>query len=391
MGQGQIPSQFDRVQEVALKAIQPIRTADLQSYFYGKRTTAGRNLPPYYLVYFLLIELLKFPHLGKAEKVAWSIPLSFNDNIFVIEHRKLGLGVFVPESGDHEAAAAEIVRLVHRGVSAAEPFFEWIADEAVKSSELNVINRSESLFGRFEFLLEQHNSLSNEALARTGERQVEEKVSDDGKRTTTTVRFPEFELQLKAKWLALSVIEAFFSWTEHVFIHLAVLRGSIFTASEVSDLASAEWKTKFDRAVGAPTGVMATLFNQLLALRRELRNYLTHGAFGKEGQAFDFHSRAGAVPVLLPHRQQRYRFALSEDLTFDEKRALQTIRDFITELWSGEREPARLYIQESHGLPTILTLANKGRYKSAMRSVDDMNDLISELHYNFSRSMDMEW
>jgi hypothetical protein len=97
------------------------------------------------------------------------------------------------------------------------------------------------------------------------------------------------------------------------------------------------------------------------------------------------------VPVLLPHRQQRYRFALSEDLTFDEKRALQTIRDFITELWSGEREPARFYIQESHDLPTILTLANKGRYKSAMRSVDDMNVLISELHYDFSRSMDMEW
>jgi hypothetical protein len=305
MRQGQIPSQFDRRRKIVLKAIQPIRTADLQSYFYGKRTTAGGNLPPYYLVYFLLIELLKFPHLAKAEKVAWSIPVSFNDNIFVIEHRKLGLGVFAPESEDHEAAAAEIVRLVHKGVRAAEPFFEWIADEAVKSSELNVINRSESLFGRFEFLLEQHNSLSNEALARTGERQVEEKVSGDGKQKTTTVRFPEFELRLKAKWLALSVIEAFFSWTEHVFIHLAVLRGSIFTASEVSDLASAEWQTKFDRAVGTPTGVMATLFNQLLAFAPRVTQLPSPWCVWKRGSRFAPGASGGQCDCVDPDSPTR--------------------------------------------------------------------------------------
>jgi hypothetical protein len=82
---------------------------------------------------------------------------------------------------------------------------------------------------------------------------------------------------------------------------------------------------------------------------------------------------------------------LAEDLTFDEKQALQTIKDFIKELWSGDREPARLYIQESHGLPSILTLAREGRYKSALRSVEHMTDLITELQYRLDRAADMDW
>lgn len=391
MPQRNIPSRFNKVRQAALRAIKPIGSADLRSYFYGKRTIAGRDLPPYYLVYFLLIELLEFPHLGKAEKVAWSIPIRFNDNVFIIEHRKLGFGVFGPESGDHEATATEIVRLITQGVKAAEPFCEWVAEEAVKSSELNVNNQGEHLFARFEFLLEEYDKLANEALARAGEQHVEETASEDGRTVSMKVEFPEFELRLKATWLALSAIEAFFSWTEHVFIHLAILTGGVSTASEVSELAGDEWKTKFNRAVPSASGALSNLFNQLLTVRREIRNCLAHGSFGKEGQAFDFHSRAGAVPLLLPHKQKHHRFALAEDLSFDEKHALQTIKDFIKELWADDREPARLYIQESHGLPTILTLARQGRYKSAMRSVDDMNDLITELHNDLSRSMDMEW
>jgi hypothetical protein len=295
---------MDQVRSSARKAIQPIKPADANSYFYGKRTKAGGNLPLYYLVHFLFVELLKFPHLGQAEKVAWSIPIAFKQDIFVIEHRKLGLGVFVPETGDYENPASDIVRLVHKGVRAAEPFFEWMAEEAVKKSELNVINRSESLFSRFEYLLEQYEKLVAEAAARAGERHIEQKVSKGGKLISTKVEFPEFELQLKAQWLALSIIEAFFSWTEHVFIHLAILTGGISTAAEVSKLAGAEWKRKFNRAINASTGNMANLLNRLLILRREVRNYLAHGSFGKEGQAFDFHSKAGAVPVLLPHRKR---------------------------------------------------------------------------------------
>src|SRR5205807_2299848 len=96
-----IPAQFEQTRQAALRAIEPIRSASLDAYFYGERTKAGGNLPPYYLVHFLLIELLRFARLGPAEKVAWSIPIDFKGITYVIEHRKLGLGVFAPDEGDH--------------------------------------------------------------------------------------------------------------------------------------------------------------------------------------------------------------------------------------------------------------------------------------------------
>ena len=82
------PANFKLIQDAARTAIQPLQPGQLNSYFWGKRTDAGRSLPPYYLVYFLLVELLEFPNVGQAEKVAWSVPVRFEGDNYVIEHRK---------------------------------------------------------------------------------------------------------------------------------------------------------------------------------------------------------------------------------------------------------------------------------------------------------------
>src|SRR5262249_50696178 len=75
----------------------------------AQRTNAGRDLPDYYLVYFLLVDLFGFKDLGKSEKIAWSVPIDFNGRAFLIEHRKMGLGVFAHDSEAEENAASQIV------------------------------------------------------------------------------------------------------------------------------------------------------------------------------------------------------------------------------------------------------------------------------------------
>jgi hypothetical protein len=55
-----------------------------------------------------------------------------------------------------------------------------------------------------------------------------------------------------ASWLALAAIEAFFGWTEHVFIHLAILQGRVTSGAEVVEIAEADWATKFKKALVAP-------------------------------------------------------------------------------------------------------------------------------------------
>jgi translation elongation factor EF-4 len=51
-------------------------------------------------------------------------------------------------------------------------------------------------------------------------------------------------LSQESSWLGIAAIDAFFSWTEHVLIHIAILQGKLKTGEEVADLAAAEWAYK---------------------------------------------------------------------------------------------------------------------------------------------------
>ena len=133
------------------------------------------------------------------------------------------------------------------------------------------------------------------------------------------------------------------------------------------------------------------LFDKLITIRKELRNVVAHGAFGKQGEAFKSHSRAGAVPVLLPHRAGSRKFLLGGDsITFDSDDALSVLDEFIKHLWSGPRAPAEIYIQRS-GLPLILTMAAGGTYAQAMTSVEGMTAFVDGLAAQFDQAANMDW
>jgi hypothetical protein len=73
----------------------------------------------------------------------------------------------------------------------------------------------------------------------------------------------------------MAAIDAFFSWTEHMFIHLAILTiGKAF-----SDRVVAEWNVKFKLALDiAGDPVMRLHYDELVQLKRRLHNFVTHGA-----------------------------------------------------------------------------------------------------------------
>ncbi len=390
----QIPQALEAVRDAARRALGTVCPPDKSTlldkeYWYFERTNAGRNLPDYYLVYFLLVDLLGFKNFGRDEKTAWCVPIDFNGRAFTIEHRKMGLGVFSQGSANDEDQAKEIVKYIHKAVKVARPFFDWKANEAIKKSAVNVINNSRLLFDRYAYLVEAFLVKSSEVERRKNECIAEEGTSPDGTKWWQ-YHYPAYQLRREAEWLAMSAIEAFFSWTEHVLIHIAILTGQISTAEEVTALAEADWSNKFKVAIDIKDPTAKELFDKLLAMRRELRNYFAHGAFGKQGEAFSFHSTAGAVPVLMPHRVGTREFTLGHGMEFDFTHAIKTVQQFIEFLWSGEREPAKAYLQKSD-LPTILTLAADGTYKAAMASQESMDDLIEYESYQADQAANMEW
>ena len=383
------PKDLELLKSRVLKAIEPIAeindktAAEDKFLFNAQRTNAGRSLPEYYLCYFLFVDFLGFKNLGQFEKISWSVPIDYKGVAFLIEHRKMGLGVFARNAKSQDVEAGEIVKRIHKAVKMARPYFEWKASEAAKQSQLNVKNHHRRLFEKLEYFLELYKEASQEAEARSNERIIEKQGNG------TSISFPAFQLRRNAEWLALSALDSFFSWTEHIFIHLAILNGKVVSGEDVANLADNDWVVKFKKAIDIDSQGTKVFYDQLVIVKRQLRNYMTHGAFGKKGEAFSFHSGAGAVPLLLPHQKGSGRFSFYGDLGFNEKDVVELIKQFIIHLWSGEREPAKLYVESD--LPLILTMAKDGTYRAAMESVEEMEQLVDRLSWEYDRAANMDW
>jgi hypothetical protein len=379
--------ELEQIRKQALQAIAPLRPGEIHNYFWGQRTNAGRILPPYYIVYFLLADLLHFPTTGQHEKVAWSIVLELEGRTFIVEHRKMGLGVFVKDLKEDEIHASRIVNLITDGVKISEKYFDWLAEIAIRDSKLNLLNKSRNLFGRLQYFLDLYRKLKREVESRKDEPVLD--ALSDGK---LQFRHPShYDLEREADWLAMSAIEAFFSWTEHLFIHFALLNGSITTGAEAADLAEGDWSEKFKMALDISSdSAVKKFYDEFILIRRQVRNFVAHGAFGKRGGAFDFHSKAGAVPVMMPHKSRDIRFSMFGDLSFREEAAISVIEKFIELLRTGKQATAFKYVQESE-LPTVLTYVTDGTYKAAMSSMESVDVLIDSMHQRFDRAANMDW
>jgi hypothetical protein len=191
-------NEIQDVREKARVAVAPLKPAKNAPYLYGKRTVAGQNLPAYYLVYFLLVELLDFPHSGQEEKVAWSIPVDLDGTLAFIEHRKLGLGIFSPPTSEDENVAGRIVALIEQAAKVARPFFNHLAARAVMHSHLNVTNNSDWLFERYKFVRDEFRKKMDEAKHRENEVNITENTNADGLIRSWTETYPAVRLREEA-------------------------------------------------------------------------------------------------------------------------------------------------------------------------------------------------
>ena len=283
-------------------AIWPLQSSE-SAASWGRRTSASNRLPQPYRVYLLLVDLLGFKCFGPGEKVAWTVPVELDGRTFFVEHRKLGFGVFGSSDCSDEETAEKTVDLINKALQVAEPYFDWRAEQAVLASEVNVRNRSNALYERFQFLLGLYKVKVAEAQANQGK--FSGRYHAGGGMSWQRL---DYQLWREAEWLAVSAIEGFFSWTEHAFVLLAVLQGNCVDAISVKKLAAAQWNEKFKNALGLSDPKLKRYYDELLDIRYQLRNFIAHGAFGKSGEAFMFHSNAGAVPVQLPHRSGDYSY-----------------------------------------------------------------------------------
>jgi len=282
--------------------------------------------------------------------------------------------------------ATAIVEAIKKAVSVAAPYFQWRAQKAIATSDLNVVNKNSDLFERYEYFRDQFNAQVVES------KELESKAKDRGSKSSGTFKSEFISSWLSVKkqvnWYALAAIEAFFSWTEHAFIHLAILQGKLNVGTQVADLAEDNWNAKFKAALDISDKDTKAHYDKLLDLRAQVRNFVAHGAFGKEGRAFHFHSGAGSVPVLL-NNDRDHQVSFTGRVAFDEMAAIKEIGSFLDHLWAGALVPARHYLFSD--LPSILSYATDGTYARAMQSEEDMLSFVDGLTRQFEQAADMDW
>lgn len=391
-----LPQHLEPVRNAARRALREVSPAgspqpgESKALMLSSRTRTSDKLPAYYLLYFLLVDLLQYPKLGRLEKVAWIVPIRYKGRLYSVEHRKTGVGIFAPNldpearmsgtsSSEAEADAQQIARALNKAVAAAESYFEWRAELVASTPHLNVVNRCSELYDRYVFFRDRFRSLNEEAAV----------VATSGERAPATGRVSQaYAKGREARWNGEAAIEAFFSWTEHAFIHLAIVQGHLKSGDEVAALARADWKEKFAAALDLSDKVTKGHYDSLLDLRQQIRNFMAHGSFGKRGEAFHFHSDAGAVPLLLTPNA-RHRYAWGGKPGFRETSAVDEIDTFIDHLWSGSRLPGKTWLFSE--LPSILAYVIDGTYDAAMKDEQSMQDFVEHLTSEFDRAANMEW
>jgi hypothetical protein len=203
------------------------------------------------------------------------------------------MGLFGDNKGEKEAECQEIVRKISKAISRAQPYFEWAATEAAKRSELNVLNHSRRLHERYKFLTKEYKAKLQEANLRKDERMRTEHPDK-----SSSIELPYFCLKNEAEWLAISAIDASYSLTEHVFIHAAILKGLILAGKRVANLADSDWGTKFKSCLD-----IKIYYDQLVSIKRQIRNYVAHGALGEMEKPLKFILAPAQCPCLCPTKQ----------------------------------------------------------------------------------------
>ncbi|MBY6140661.1 hypothetical protein KUV26_14550 [Leisingera daeponensis] len=333
----------------------------------------------------LLVDLLEFEYSGPFEKLAYSIPVEYKGQIYRVNYEKFGMRIIVPENGDPQG----LYRQLEKGMKAAKRYFLWRADQAAGTDNLNLVSKCHSLWEKYLFLRGRSENLRDQAEASKGEVHHEKGSGDHEGSIWATFSFPSFEYKQQADWLHEAAVDAFFAWCEQALVHVAVLLGKLKNGREITDLLNGNFGDKCRLVFNYADPADKRACDDILALRTEIRNYVAHGSFGKDGSTFQFHSKVGAVPLKILDAPKSGSFAFVTESDYDQRRDFERIERFLSQLWSGKREPAKLYIETN--LPCILTYVTNGKYQRAMRTVEDMKAFLEGLTRMWDDAANMDW
>lgn len=377
---------LDQVRDIVAKAISPIEPPpEAQGGAVGCQSFKGIPHHEYYLIFLLLVDLMGFKYSGPFEKVAYIIPVGYNGTRYTVVYAKFGMRIECPQDGSPK----DVYDALKRGMKAAKKYYLWRAAEASTTSNLNLVSKCPTLWDKYVFLKDQSQKLLERFEADKDKSVVENGYNEDGSFKWSSVSYPAYEFRTQSVWLHEAAVDAFFAWSEQALVHMAVLMGKLKTGKEIADLLKKEFGEKCKLILDLSKPEEKSSYDDILMLRGELRNYVAHGSFGKDGSTFQFHSRVGAVPLKILDGEDQSDFSFGFSPRRDWESDYSRIDNFLEMLWSGNRSPAKQYLET--GFPCVLTYASDGTYQKAMRSDEEMSSFIDFIGYQMDTAANMDF
>ena len=349
------------------------------------------SLPAHYLVYLLLVDLLEYSDRGRRDKTLWSIPVRLDDRLFLLEYGKFGYRLFVNSLSVDSKSMNQIVESIKSGIEQCDDYFCSRADRMVETSNLTVDNWAIQLFDRYLYFRD----LSKDSLHRTA------RSTENSPTSLAEKAIAELNLESdreRVAWMSQAAIDAFFCWSEHIFVLLSIIGSTSMTGVKIASLAKSNWHNKYSNVLGLNDPIVSEHYSNLNEIRQSIRNHMAHGAIGKPQAGsycsplvgIYFPSSVGGVPLRYPLDGLKTSWRFEATVGVSESEAISRIDNFVDFLWSGSRELAKIYIQD-RGLPLRLQFTCDGTYSRALESEDAMNDLVDDLSNELDRVENMEF
>ncbi|UXH44431.1 hypothetical protein N5C46_22910 [Rossellomorea vietnamensis] len=321
------------------------------------------NLPSSYMVFFMFAYLKKFEYEYKPiEKVLYEIPFRFRGVQFLFTDRKFGLRLFAVT--DDEQIIKDFFKKVNSAVKIVERMMNPLLKEIVNQGNITFNNQIHFFYERYQYF--RHKVIEDK------EGPIKENV------------------KLKEMFFnAQAMLDAYFSYQEHLMILLLPFSKIEDSKSTIAELISKDWSTKFIEVFKTNTdNKMKSYFEKLKSLKERHRNKYAHGGFEKDnGSLYANVEGLGYIPVKVK-KHNSFSILDIDKIGFTEM--CDKIDEFESYLSneSDWRRPIKLL---KSGLDIYFDLEHIKQYRDAIESDENLERYIDFQFEKLDREANMEW
>jgi len=259
--------------------------------------------PPSYIVVRIFLNILKMPNYGPLDKVRWHTFFRFNGKTYMIRDTKFDYWSL--ESNKNEEIIQKDIDTIKWRILKAARYLDKVMIDEIKSVIdtgkfyiNNVYLNLESLYffyqGKLYSSIKRLNKISED---QKNTRDIEDRVDTFNK---------SLELENESSYYTFALINSFFACLEFILDVFFVFDRKQYSYVKFKQ---DDWKIRFKRVFSLSDDRILKIYNQLVHIKDEIRNPLTHG-LNNENNLLVPLSGSGLVPVSYHHILNKINYKL---------------------------------------------------------------------------------